>query len=69
MCDALQELSDLSLDLQKSDMDLYRKNKKYMLLCIRLTKDKQFQGYITHTTKAAESAVLGSYSSWERSQN
>jgi hypothetical protein len=27
MCDALQELSELSLDLQERDMDLYRASK------------------------------------------
>ena len=32
MCDALQELSELSLDLQERDMDLYKANQKIKLL-------------------------------------
>ena len=32
MCDALQELSELSLDLQDRNMDLYKANKKIKML-------------------------------------
>ena len=32
MCDALQELSELSLDLQDRNMDLYNANKKIKML-------------------------------------
>ena len=32
MCDALQELSELSLDLQNRHMDLYKANKKIKML-------------------------------------
>ena len=32
MCDALQELSELSLDLQDRNMDLYKENKKIKML-------------------------------------
>ena len=39
MCDALQELSELSLDLQNRNMDLYKANKKIKMLVQFLKKE------------------------------
>lgn len=45
MCDALQELSDLSL--QDRDMDLYRANKKMEAILQFFMKDEWFRDHIT----------------------
>ena len=41
MCDALQELSELSLDLQDRHMDLYKPNKKIKMLVQVFEKRRQ----------------------------
>lgn len=53
MCDALQELSDLSLDLQKSDMGPYMMNKKIYAVVHPSHERQTVPGpYYTDTAKA-----------------
>ena len=46
MCDALQELSELSLDLQDRNMDLYKANKKIKML-VQVFEERQNCGVWT----------------------
>ena len=46
MCDALHELSELSLDLQERNMDLYKANKKKQHLYKSLRKKYKKQAHI-----------------------
>lgn len=55
MCDALQELSELSLDLQERNMDLYKANKKITALVQVFEERRQKAGtYYKSATAAAQ---------------
>uniref|UniRef100_A0A8C8RJZ3 HAT C-terminal dimerisation domain-containing protein n=1 Tax=Pelusios castaneus TaxID=367368 RepID=A0A8C8RJZ3_9SAUR len=55
MCDALQELSELSLDLQERNMDLYKANQKITALVQVFEERRQNAGtYYKRATTAAE---------------
>ena len=55
MCDALQELSELSLDLQERNMDLYKANKKTTALVQVFEEKIQKAGaYYKRATAAAQ---------------
>lgn len=49
MCDALEELSDMSLGLQECDMNLYMANKKTDTVVQHFMKDGWFWNHIKKT--------------------
>ncbi|XP_030046369.1 E3 SUMO-protein ligase KIAA1586-like [Microcaecilia unicolor] len=58
MCDALQELSELSLDLQERNMDLYRANNKIKSLIQIFEERKQNPGPYYKTSITAASRLI-----------
>ncbi|XP_065675613.1 E3 SUMO-protein ligase KIAA1586-like [Hydra vulgaris] len=54
MCDALQELSELSLDLQERNIDLYKANQKIKAL----VQHRKFHGVLLHNKNSKNNSAI-----------